>query len=200
MLTFALSERGIRRGLGESGTDTVFGRSFAALVIALAVVVDNRRPYLSELEYERVLAALVDYAASERDLRGFVPTKGWAHAPAHLADALGECVLSRYATTETARSATKALCSLVSRANEVFTGDEDERIAIAIGAAVEQRGLALDEVTTHVRAVAPSDSNRIARINRKLLARSLYFRLGRADELLRLAQWETDNASKRVIP
>ena len=95
MLAFALSEDGIRHGLGESGTDSVFARSFAVLVVALVLAVDNRSPYLSDVEFANVLTALLEYAGSERDLRGFVPGKGWAHSAAHVADALDECVRSR---------------------------------------------------------------------------------------------------------
>jgi hypothetical protein len=90
LLAFALSGDGLRHGIGESDTDTVFARSFAALVVALVLAVDNRSSFLTREELGGVLDALLDYAASERDLRGFVPGKGWAHAAAHVADAFDE--------------------------------------------------------------------------------------------------------------
>jgi hypothetical protein len=86
---------GLSPGLGESGTDSVFRRSFSALVLAECLERDNAEslvPPAKILEWgDRVAGWLV----RERDVRGFVPGKGWAHAVAHGADALG--VLARSA-------------------------------------------------------------------------------------------------------
>lgn len=80
---------GLAVGLGEDGTDTVFRRSVSVLVLAECVDRDTRQqlvPAGKVLEWgDRVAAWFV----RERDLRGFVPGKGWAHAAAHGADALG---------------------------------------------------------------------------------------------------------------
>ena len=80
---------GLVRGLGESGTDSVFRRSFSALVLAECIARDNAESLLPPgkiLEWgDRVSGWLV----RERDVRGFVPGRGWAHAVAHGADALG---------------------------------------------------------------------------------------------------------------
>ena len=80
---------GLTQGLGESDTDSVFRRSFSALVLAECVARDNsesRLPATKLLEWgDRVSGWLV----RERDVRGFVPGKGWAHAVAHGADAVG---------------------------------------------------------------------------------------------------------------
>lgn len=85
---------GLSVGLGETGTDTVFRRSFSALVLAGCVRRDNEAhvvPPDSVLAWgDRVASWLV----RERDLRGFVPGKGWAHAVAHGADALAELARS----------------------------------------------------------------------------------------------------------
>jgi hypothetical protein len=79
---------GLAPGLGESGTDSVFRRSFSALVLAECLGRDNTEslvPSAKVLEWgDRVMGWLV----RERDVRGFVPGKGWAHAVAHGADAL----------------------------------------------------------------------------------------------------------------
>jgi hypothetical protein len=80
---------GLLRGLGETGTDSVFRRSFSALVLAECIERDNAESLLPPgkiLEWgDRVSGWLV----RERDVRGFVPGRGWAHAIAHGADALG---------------------------------------------------------------------------------------------------------------
>lgn len=85
---------GLAVGIGEDGTDTVFRRSFSALVLAvvlerattLATTIGAGLPDDTLLRWgDRVAGWLV----RERDLRGFVLGKGWAHALAHGADALG---------------------------------------------------------------------------------------------------------------
>ena len=81
---------GLAVGIGEDGTDTVFRRSFSALVLAecieRATTVDTGIAGDTVLRWgDRIAGWLV----RERDLRGFVPGKGWAHALAHGADALG---------------------------------------------------------------------------------------------------------------
>ena len=84
---------GLRTGLGEVGTDSVFRRSFSALVLAECIARDTERPLVpggKVLEWgDRIATWVLD----ERDLRGYVDGKGWAHAIAHGADALG--VLAR---------------------------------------------------------------------------------------------------------
>jgi hypothetical protein len=79
---------GLTRGLGEEETDSVFRRSFSVLVLAECIERDNsesRLPASKILEWgDRVSGWLV----RERDVRGFVPERGWAHAVAHGADAI----------------------------------------------------------------------------------------------------------------
>jgi hypothetical protein len=87
---------GLTQGLGEAGTDSVFRRSFSALVLAECVARDNEQTLLPAarlLEWgDRVSGWLV----RERDVRGFVAGKGWAHAVAHGADAIGTLAASSH--------------------------------------------------------------------------------------------------------
>ena len=79
---------GLAVGLGEQGTDTVFRRSFSALILGECIARDNVAglvPGAKILEWGDRIAT---WYLRERDLRGFVPGKGWAHAVAHGADAL----------------------------------------------------------------------------------------------------------------
>ncbi|MFD0804844.1 DUF2785 domain-containing protein [Nocardioides caeni] len=90
---------GLETGLGEQGTDTVFRRSFSALVLAECIDRDTRarrQPPSRILAWGDRIAA---WWVRERDLRGFVPGKGWAHAGAHGADAIGALARSPHFTT-----------------------------------------------------------------------------------------------------
>jgi hypothetical protein len=80
---------GLEVGLGEAGTDTVFRRSFSALILGECIDRDNlvrALPASKILEWGDRIAT---WYIRERDLRGFVDGKGWAHAAAHGADAIG---------------------------------------------------------------------------------------------------------------
>jgi hypothetical protein len=87
---------GLLVGLGEDGTDSVFRRSFSVLVLATCIERDNEArllPAHTILAWGDRIAA---WYLREKDLRGYVPTKGWAHAIAHGADAIGRLAESRH--------------------------------------------------------------------------------------------------------
>ena len=84
---------GLRVGIGETDTDTVFRRSFSVLLLAECLGRDNRRHLLSGGKVMEWGDRIASWYLRERDTRGYVPGKGWAHAIAHGADAIG--VLAR---------------------------------------------------------------------------------------------------------
>jgi hypothetical protein len=77
---------GLTQGLGESGTDSVFRRSFSALVLAECVERDNAESLLPPVKILDWGDRVTGWLVRERDVRGFVPGHGWAHAIAHGAD------------------------------------------------------------------------------------------------------------------
>ena len=80
---------GLDIGLGDVESDTVFRRSFSALILTECI----DRTTTAALGGPNVVLRwgdrIMSWYARERDLRGFVAGKGWAHAVAHGADALG---------------------------------------------------------------------------------------------------------------
>jgi hypothetical protein len=184
----ALGERGIRFGLGRSGDDTVFRRSFSLLVLAIVLVADKERRFLEKSELRDVADGLVEYCDGERDLRGFVPGRGWAHAVAHAADVADECVTSRFGTPELCERLLSALDALVARAGEVFQAEEDERVGIALAAMLSTGRVTPQRLRAFVDERDLSD--RVYRTNWKHILRSTYFRLGaeRADARAELEQ------------
>jgi hypothetical protein len=121
------------RGLGDRGNDGVFGRSFAVIVLGLAIERDNTAPVAGYEAVQRWLGALLMWWELEADLRGVVDSeRGVAHAVAHGADALMAVARSRHVSTEQARV---LLGSIVVR---LRTSDgialmlgEDDRLAYA---------------------------------------------------------------------
>ena len=89
ILVTVLDDEHLFLHLGARTSDSVFTRSFSVLLVALALHHHQNQPFLSAEDLRRVKADLCRYIEKENDLRGYVVGKGWAHAPAHAADALG---------------------------------------------------------------------------------------------------------------
>lgn len=83
-----LMEEGVGRA-STVGSDSVFQRSFAALVLAEIIERDTRANLLSDRVVRSWGDRVAQWLVAEKDLRGYVPGKGWAHAVAHGADAIG---------------------------------------------------------------------------------------------------------------
>ena len=80
---------GLTVGLGEQGTDSVFRRAFSVLVLAECIDRDNQEGLLPAGKLLEWGDRIASWYLRERDLRGFVAGKGWAHTVAHGADAIG---------------------------------------------------------------------------------------------------------------
>lgn len=81
---------GLSWGLGRDGDDSVFRRSFSALVLADVV---GRASITGTISPSHMLVwgdRAMTWFTRESDLRGFVAGKGWSHAAAHGADLLGQ--------------------------------------------------------------------------------------------------------------
>lgn len=85
---------GLVIGLGTTSSDTVFRRSYSAQVLTQCIRRDNEVHLMSPDTVLRWGDRVMTWLVRERDLRGFVPAKGWAHALAHGADALAALATS----------------------------------------------------------------------------------------------------------
>ena len=120
------------KGIGEKGTDTVFTRSFTTLLLALILGRDNQEDFLSKDTIDDMKEKLIKYIELEKDLRGYVPGKGWAHSVAHAADMIDELVKNPKLNKECYPDIVRALWSKVHISNSVYIHGEDERLLIPI--------------------------------------------------------------------
>ena len=90
---------GLIAGLGEAGTDSVFRRSFSALVLRECIARDNERPLVPGGKVLEWGDRLATWLLREQDLRSVVPGKGPAQALAHGADALATLAGSPHLAT-----------------------------------------------------------------------------------------------------
>ncbi|MFK3985897.1 DUF2785 domain-containing protein [Exiguobacterium mexicanum] len=124
-------------GIGETASDTIFTRAFSTLLIALILYRDRQRGFLLEADLEMLKAKLLAYLDCEIDTRGYVPTKGWAHAIAHVADAFDELVLHPHLDETEFGEILEALWDKVMFPT-VYLHDEDERLLNPIFALLER--------------------------------------------------------------
>lgn len=128
----------LKQGLGEQGTDSVFLRTFSALLIGAILVHDEMRrrqvkvglePFLTPEIFRTWYQACSHYLVTEADLRGYIPGKGWAHAISHGADLLRDFAYHSYAAAAEHAEMLAILNENLSRNDqEVFLNNDDNRL------------------------------------------------------------------------
>jgi hypothetical protein len=150
--------QGLVVGLGKSLDDTVFRRSFSALVLAECVRRDNVARVLPVDVVLNWAERAIGWFTREQDLRGWVPGKGWAHTVAHGADLIGVLASSRHLQSLHLGVLLDVIAERVVAATpSVLVDGEDDRLALA-GLTIVHRNLVdtdqLDEwVATMARAL-----------------------------------------------
>jgi hypothetical protein len=185
LLPVILDDQHMLYKIGERDTDSVFTRSFSILVLPLLLIAHRERPLFSPAEIDQIKQKLLYYLENERDRRGFVPERGWAHAIAHAADALDDLAQCTEMDKTDLIEILAAIRKLVCFEREGYTHAEDERLVTAV-LAVFGRGLLSDvEITQwiegfseRVLTVKAAPEKHIIRVNAKNFLQSLYFRLG----------------------
>ncbi len=152
---------GLTQGLGEVGTHSVFRRSFSALVLAACVHRDNTQSLLPGgklLEWgDRASGWLV----RERDLRGFVPGQGWAHAVAHGADVLDELAASPHFRLNELTVLLDVIADRVlGPAEAVWTSGEPDRLAAAAMSVFRRRLVPLRIIEPWLARIAAAADDR----------------------------------------
>jgi hypothetical protein len=139
--------------IGESDNDTVFGRSFSALYISILAAQDLRKPFLSTAAFKETLDTALRCYAEEKDLRGYVPVKGWAHATAHVADLLKFLARSPHLSVEDQKRIVSGVSQRCRTAHLVFTWGEDARAAAALLSLVDRKDFDVSPFETWFQAL-----------------------------------------------
>ena len=175
----------LQYGLGEFGTDSIFLRSFSALMIGTIVDYDNSEAFLRHDETKKLLQAVLDYFVQERDGRGYDMENGWMHSVAHVADCLLYFARSQHIGGADLEAMLNAIGAKLSTPMAyAYHHDEDERLALAT-ANIFKRKLVdktfvdkwLFSITQGVQAAGFDMRVNGALQNPKNYLRSLYFQL-----------------------
>lgn len=178
---------GLAVGLGEAEGDGIFRRSFSALVLGECISRDNDRPLVPGGKILEWGDRLATWLLRERDLRGFVPGKGWAHAVAHGADALGTLAGSPHVQQPELTVILDVVADrLVVRVDRLFSNGEPDRLAQAVLQVLRRDVVPLQVLEPWVARLAATASARssyddrdphLAGGNAEAFLRALYLQL-----------------------
>ncbi len=130
----------LQSGIGEQGTDTVFLRAFSILFLAEIIHHDNQDPFLEKDDVHSILTKGLAYLKEERDPRGYVAEKGWAHPLAHTADLLYVLSSNRFIARAELEQMLNAITEkLTEPIDWIYPYGEDDRLVQAVLGAVQRK-------------------------------------------------------------
>lgn len=190
LLNTSISDNNLFFHVGEVNSDTVFTRSFSVLLIPLILYIDQKDRFLEDDEILNVYNKLIEYFKLEKDYRGYVEDKGWAHAVAHTADALDE--IARYEIIGEDKLIKILVCirEKIAIDEYVYIDEEDERLVIGVYTILKRHVIDVNRIEKWIdsivesykkRRIYPEDS--MILMNVKGFLRSLYFRIYGDEEL-----------------
>lgn len=135
------------KGIGETESDSVFLRSFSALFLAEIVHNDNKRKFLERPNIQTIFEKGTAYIAAEKDPRGYVPIKGWAHALAHSADLMLVLAKNRHIESANLYKMLYVISGkIIHTVNYIYIHNEDERLASAVIQVLRRDSISMEEL------------------------------------------------------
>lgn len=184
-----LDEKHLFHQFGETGTDSIFTRSFSALWLPPILIAHREKAFLSREAILESHTKLLRFLLEEKDRRGFVAGKGWAHAIAHAADALDDLAQCAEVGEKELREMLPVICATMCMPDFVYAHGEDERMVTPV-LAIIRRNLLTDDVfeqwlaefATTIDNTKIMPDGVILRANIQNFLQSLYFRLKWTEE------------------
>lgn len=183
LLALCLDKSHMFYRIGGQGEDSVFTRSFSALITGSIIYYHRQHNFLTSDELKTAKDKLVRYMLEEKDVRGYVEGKGWAHSAAHTADVLDELALCEPLESVELLEILQAVKSKVCISCYAYVNEEDERMATPVVNIIKRNVLDKAAIINWVNSfqdirktrVYPEYHNLI--MNTKNFLRSVYFRL-----------------------
>ena len=176
----ALDEKHIFNGLGKVD-DTVFDRTFSVLVSAC--ITYKHKNFLPDNDILKAFNKVLKFYNEDKDVRGFVEGKGWAHGAAHGADALMELAKCEVIGYEQLKEILNAIYKKINVNYYGYINNEDERMISAVKEVLERDIIPVEEIEEWIRSFGKIEKTGILpddlfiEFNVTLFLKSLYFRL-----------------------
>jgi len=180
----------LEMGIGEQEADGVFLRTFSVLFLAEIVHNDNKAPKLDKTTIDSLIEKALWYLEHEKDPRGYIPVKGWAHALAHTADLLAVLVKNQHTDARQHLRMLNAITEKLSNAtNWVYVHGEDDRLSTVVLAILQCGLLGKGEIqewlvsfTTNWKGAWMDEERTCAFFNVRNFLRSLYLQVATEEE------------------
>lgn len=141
------------KGIGETESDSVFLRTFSVLLLAEIVHNDNKKPLLDKEQIQSLLTKTLWYLDAEKDPRGHIPVKGWAHALAHTADLMLVLGKNRFIEKDDLEKILQGIAGkLIHSTNWIYIHGEDDRLANAVVTILQRDLVTIEFLTTWLKS------------------------------------------------
>jgi hypothetical protein len=172
----------------------LFLRAFSILLLAEIVHNDNKQPLLDRSDVKKIFEKGIWYLGAEKDPRGYVQVKGWAHALAHTADLLLVLARNRNMDAGDLWSMLSTISyKIIHAANAIYIHGEDERLAAAVIEILRRDAVSLNQMEAWTKSFIEPDGKDWMRAsmdegrnfafqNTRNLLRSIYFALIKENE------------------
>lgn len=182
LLVIALNEEHLLKELGNIN-DSVFSRTFSAEIIASIIYRHRREKFISEEDIQKAFSTILTFYNMDKDLRGYVEGKGWAHGAAHGADAIDEFARCEEIGCEGLKKILDSIYKKVNINHYGYIHFEDERMITAVKAILERKIISTKEIEDWITSfnkiektgIYPEDI--VVEFNVNTFLKSLYFRL-----------------------
>lgn len=131
-LEICIDNQHLMKCVGAENDDTVFARTFSALIIALILYSHNQKNFLPYNLIVKTKNIIIDYYTKEMDLRGYIDNKGWAHSVAHGADVIDELAQCSDLCKADLKKLLMTLQLKICQGKYVYIDGESDRISIAV--------------------------------------------------------------------
>ncbi|WP_432360631.1 DUF2785 domain-containing protein [Sporosarcina sp. UB5] len=148
--------RNLFLGIGQHEDDSVFSRSFSALVIVLILKKDKEKRFLPDDTLKQLIEKSIEYLKLEEDIRGNVVGKGWAHSIAHGADLLTEAINHPSFNISFSPECleTIKLCLFKDSTSGLpYVDEEEERLVFAVEA-LQEKGVSDSEIENWLSSIS----------------------------------------------
>lgn len=187
ILAIELSEKHLFYNIGKMEDDSVFNRSFSVLTIEFILSRHNQNEskLFKEAEIISVYKEVIRYLKTEKDVRGHVGVKGWAHSAAHTADALAELANCKEITELELIEILEGIREKICINYYVYVNNEEERLVTTVINIIERKIIDNKKIISWIKSFEnmektgqyPEDHNLMC--NHKGFLSALYFRLKR---------------------
>ncbi len=187
ILATILDEKHLFFNIGHDEDDTVFTRTFSVLLIDVLLWRHRNNPYLDMDQFTKTKVSLIKYYNEEKDLRGYLDNKGWAHGAAHGADAICELAQSKDNDETVLMDILKALQRVLCNGKYFLSNEEDERMTRVIFKVVMEDLLPKQIICDWIESLPNfisleySREQYTSRVNIKNFIRCIYFSLMRQE-------------------